>query len=159
MPKIIRMPTTEVLAKGTDRRAFTEEMFYLYRLAGSPALREAEEWIKTQDPDDVRGTASVETIRRVLHGHVPPRWRTVEAIVLAFCFFARVSPDRERYEDQNNYDRYTLMDAAKQRWNDAIDEEPGTKPSPAPPQRFVADDPWATTAPATSGNFDDEPPF
>ncbi|WP_190249969.1 hypothetical protein, partial [Dactylosporangium sucinum] len=78
MPRIIRMPRPDVVPAGTKRREFLEEMFLLYRASGSPALREIEEWIRAND--ELKGSASTETIRRILRGHVPPRWHTVEAI-------------------------------------------------------------------------------
>ncbi|MEU7947376.1 hypothetical protein AB0C50_22085 [Micromonospora taraxaci] len=82
VPKVIRMPSPDVVPERTKRRGFLEEMFLLYRAAGSPALREIEEWIRQND--ELKGTASAETIRRILHGHVPradtpsrrSRWRS-----------------------------------------------------------------------------------
>src|SRR3954451_13348434 len=92
-----------------------------YRAAGSPALREIEEWIRAND--DLKGTASTETIRRILRGHVPPRWSTVEAIALAFFAMSDLEPGEERFSE-NMGDQFTNMDATRQAWADAIEEDP-----------------------------------
>jgi hypothetical protein len=156
MPRIIRMPRPDVVPERTKRREFVEEMFRLYRAAGSPALREIEEWIRAND--NLKGTASTETIRRILRGHVPPRWHTVEAIALAFYAMSNMEPGEERYPD-NMGDPFTNMDATRQAWAEAIEEDPD---APRPPARQATnlDDPWATAKPAAStSSFDDEPPF
>lgn len=151
------MPSPDVVRKGTKRREFVEEMFRLYRAAGSPALREIEEWIRAND--ELKGTASTETIRRILRGHVPPRWHTVEAIALAFYAMSDLEPGQERWTDNMN-ESFTNMEATRQAWAEAIEEDPA---APDPRARRTSnnfDDPWATAAPRTAGaNFDDEPPF
>jgi|tagenome__1003787_1003787.scaffolds.fasta_scaffold19981706_2 hypothetical protein len=157
MPRIIRMPRPDVVPERTKRREFVEEMFRLYRAAGSPALREIEEWIRAND--DLKGTASTETIRRILRGHVPPRWSTVEAIALAFFAMSDLEPGEERFSE-NMGDQFTNMDATRQAWADAIEEDPAAPDPHARRQQGNFDDPWATAkrAPSTS-SFDDEPPF
>jgi hypothetical protein len=121
----------------TKRREFVEEMFRLYRAAGSPALREIEEWIRAND--ELKGTASTETIRRILRGHVPPRWSTVEAIALAFYAMSDLEPGEERYPDSMG-DPFTNMDACRRAWAEAIEEDPDA-PDPRARQQ--------------TGNFDD----
>jgi hypothetical protein len=155
MPRIIRMPRPDVVPEGTKRREFVEEMFRLYRAAGSPALREIEEWIRGND--ELKGTASTETIRRILRGHVPPRWHTVEAIALAFYAMSDMEPGEERYPDSMG-DSFTHMDATRRAWAEAIEEDPDAPDPRARRRAGNFDDPWATAKPATSG-FDDEPPF
>jgi len=157
MPRIIRMPRPDVVPERTKRREFVEEMFRLYRAAGSPPLREIEEWIRAHD--DLKGTASTETIRRILRGHVPPRWHTVEAIALAFYAASDMDPGEERYPD-NMGDPFTNMDATRRAWAEAIEEDPDAPGPHARRQATNFDDPWATAKPATStSSFDDEPPF
>jgi hypothetical protein len=81
--KILRMPNTETLHKGA-RREFVEEFFLHYREAGRPTVRTVADWIR--DNDSLSGTASAETVRRVLAGLTVSRnWATVEAILYAFC--------------------------------------------------------------------------
>jgi hypothetical protein len=140
VPKIIRMPSTDVVPERTKRREFVEEMFRLYRAAGSPPLREIEEWIRGND--ELKGSASTETIRRILRGHVPPRWHTVEAIALAFYTMSDMEPG-ERYPDSMG-DPFTNLDATRRTWAEAIEEDPN------------APDPRTRRA---TNNFDDEPPF
>ncbi|GAA4243728.1 hypothetical protein [Dactylosporangium darangshiense] len=154
MPKVIRMPRHDVVPAGTKRRAFMEEMFMLYRAAGSPALREVEEWIRAND--ELKGTASTETIRRILRGHVPPRWHTVEAIALAFYATSTMEPGEERYPDSMG-DPFTNLDATRRAWSEAIEEDPDV-PGPQARRQARNEDPWAAATPGRSA-FDDEPPF
>ncbi|MFC3990411.1 hypothetical protein [Actinoplanes siamensis] len=147
------MPSTDVVRNGTKRRRFIEEMFRLYRAAGSPALREIEEWIRAND--DLKGTASTETIRRILRGHVPPRWHTVEAIALAFFAASDLEPGQERWTDNIN-EPFSNMDALRQAWAEAVEEDPAAS-DPRVPNNF--DDPWATAPRPAASNFNDEPPF
>ena len=157
MPRIIRMPRPDAVRNGTKRRAFVEEMFMLYRAAGSPALREIEEWIRGND--ELKGTASTETIRRILRGHVPPRWHTVEAIALAFYSMSAMEPGEERYPDSMG-DPFTNMDATRQAWAEAIEEDPDAPDPRAGRTASNFDDPWAKPAPKADGpNSDEEPPF
>ncbi|GIF01570.1 hypothetical protein [Paractinoplanes rishiriensis] len=135
------MPSPDVVPPRTKRREFVEEIFRLYRAAGSPPLREIEEWIRGND--ELKGTASTETIRRILRGHVPPRWHTVEAIALAFFAMSDLQADEERYSE-NMGDSFSNMEALRRAWSEAIEEDPG---APDPRARRQA------------GNFDDEPPF
>lgn len=147
------MPSTDVVRDGTKRRGFVEETFRLYRAAGSPALREVEDWIRAND--DLKGTASTETIRRILRGHVPPRWHTVEAIALAFFAMSDLEPGQERWIDNMN-EPISNMEALRQAWAEAIEEDPDAPDPRVRRQTGNFDDPWAT---ARSSNFDDEPPF
>ena len=107
----------------------------------------------------MKGTASTETVRRILRGHVPPRWHTVEAIALAFFSKSDLEPGQERWTDNMN-EPISNMDALRQVWAEAIEEDPA---APDPRTRRAGnnfDDPWATAAPRpASSNFDDEPPF
>lgn len=164
MPRMLRMPPKEQLPDGPHRQ-FVEELFMHYREAGRPTLREVAKWINDHaDSRDLRGTASTETIRRVLSGAVVPRsWLTVETILEALCGLAGRITTEERWPDDDWSDR-TFKDELKQRWNAAIDQAeetlPVLPPRPAvvaPAPRSVIDNPWATAVPRP--DFDDEPPF
>lgn len=165
MPRVLGMPSKEQLPDGPQRR-FVEELFVHYREAGRPALREIAAWItENAESRDLRGTASTETIRRVLSGTViPRRWATVETILEALCGIARRSTDEQRHE---SYDRWetpvTFKEELKKRWNAVLDQAdenlpelpPRPAPPPEPPSRILAD-PWASVPLGTSP---EEPPF
>jgi hypothetical protein len=160
MPRILRMPPKEVLPDG-PRRAFVEELFVHYREAGRPPLRQVAMWIKNNE--DLKGTASSETIRKVLAGAVVPRaWFTVEAILEAFAALADRNLEEMRWPE-DNWSEVTLRGELKKRWNAVLDDyegdvpalPPKPSPPPAPPSNF--DDPWAQAAPPRK--FDEEPPF
>lgn len=144
MPKVLRMPSESVLRRGAHRD-FVEELFGYYRDAGRPTLRAVAEWIA--DNEQLAGTASPETVRRVLVGKVQPTWPTAEAILHALCALARRSVDERRWPDNgyNDDNPERLDDHLRGLWNAMIDEAPRTEP---------LRDPWATT-PASI----EEPPF
>ena len=83
MARTIRIPTEADLPTGTVRD-FVELMFHFYRQAHRPpTLREISDRI---DRSELRGTASTETIRRMLRGTtVPAHWETVEAVFEALA--------------------------------------------------------------------------
>jgi len=148
MGQVLRMPTEAELPRG-PHRDFTEQLFSLYKEARRPGLRE----ISSAIPDDAPGTASVETIRRMLRGlNVPVHWQTVDAVITALCELARVDPDADiggRFGDT-----ITRRQLVEQAWHEALDNPGGHKPAPV--MRTRADDPWASE---TGSAFTDEPPF
>jgi hypothetical protein len=162
---MMRMPSKEQLPNG-PHRSFVEELFVHYREAGRPTLREIAKWINEhQETLNLRGTASTETIRRILSGTVVPRtWLTVETILEALCGLADRSVEEDRWPEDQWSDR-TFRDVLKQRWNEVIDHEenlPQLPPRPAPPAPTTTsgnanNDPWASLA--SHPGFDDEPPF
>src|SRR5262249_37044739 len=117
MPKMLRMPPKQQMPDGPHRQ-FVEELFMHYREASRPTLREIAKWIDDhKDTRDLRGTASTETIRRVLSGAVVPRtWFTVETILEALCGIAGRSTDEDRWPE-DNWSSRTFKDELKQRWN------------------------------------------
>jgi hypothetical protein len=127
----IRMPSTSDLPEG-PRRVLVAQLFAYYRDAGRPTLREISDAIAGRD--DLAGTASRETIRRMLLGiSVPAQWETAHAVFLALCQLADYDPD-EQHPD--GYEGETRRSVVKDLWNSAIDE-----PDPQP------SDPWGTSAP------------
>jgi hypothetical protein len=115
--KILRMPNTETLPKGA-RRKCVEELFLHYREAGRPTVRTVADWIR--DNDSLSGTASAETVRRVLVGLTVPRnWATVEAILYLLCTRARTDPAaglrwslwRHRHQATTRRSHYKRRDA------------------------------------------------
>lgn len=93
MAKTLRMPSETELPPG-PLRDFVELLWYFFRLAMRPTLREISLQIKGDT--DLRGTASTETIRRMLRGAtVPAHWETVEAVAAALGQMARINLDGE----------------------------------------------------------------
>jgi hypothetical protein len=164
---MLRMPPEADLPAG-PLREFVEELFVHYRAADRPTLREIAQWINDHaESHDLRGTASTETIRRVLKGSVVPRsWHTVSTIVQAFCGMAGRSIDEERWPPDrwNDGESITFIEEVKRRWNAALDHYETVMPELPAPARASATpaprepDPWETPA-AVSRLADDEPPF
>jgi hypothetical protein len=155
------MPSKQQLPDGPHRE-FVEELFAHFREAGRPTLRDIASWIAQANEDEkteMPGTASVETIRRVMLGAtIPRRWPTVEAIFLALCGIAGRDPEQDRWDD---YESESFKPFLKRKWNEALDDEEQLRtlpppPRPKPPTTWPEPDPWSTT---TSSSFDDEPPF
>ncbi|MFG1912996.1 hypothetical protein [Kribbella sp. NPDC048928] len=135
------MPTESVLRRGAHRD-FVDELFWYYRSAGRPTLRVVAEWIAGNE--QLAGTASPETVRRVLVGKVQPSWPTAEAILHALCALADLNVDADRWPDDNFHNERTVTRKSHLQalWNLMLDEEPAA----AVPMR----DPWAAA---------EEPPF
>jgi len=175
------MPTKAQLPDG-PRRKFVEELFVHFREADRPTLRVIAKWIKDhKDTQNLRGTASTETIRRIMTGAVVPRaWGTVETLLQALCGLAGRGVDEDRWpdEDRGNWDppSLTFKEELKQRWNAALDDYvaevpqlPARRPAPVavpaaptPSTATLDDDPWATGPASPAGGFggdQEEPPF
>lgn len=128
--------------------------------------------VKIPESRDLSGTASTETIHRVMTGAVVPRnWLTVEVILEALCGIAGRSADEERWDDGGYcYSREpgpTFKESLSHRWNAALDQSaeeelPRLPPRPAPPQAAQSgraeDDPWVTGTTGFGGSPED-PPF
>lgn len=158
MPAWIRMPEERDLPRGA-MRDFVEVVHYHYRAAHRPPLRKISnrvvELVEHSKRSDGRldGTASKETIRRMLLGKVLPQWSTVEVVYLALCDLAGEDPNASHHDGGYGY---TYRDEISRAWNDAIDEPPNRQ-IPAVPE----DDPWATGSQRSGwgGGYPDEPPF
>ena len=135
MARTMRMPSEDDLPPGTVRD-FVELLFWFYRAARRPTMREISDRIQKMD---LPGTASDETIRRMMHGKtVPAHWETVNAVLEALCDLAGADPDGEFYwRDDDGSRRWHL----ERLWHQALDEPDKRYRRPAP-------DPWS-----------DEPPF
>ncbi|MER6831982.1 hypothetical protein ABT352_38750 [Streptosporangium sp. NPDC000563] len=164
--KGIRMPSLDEVPDGPHRRLL-EELHYMYRQAGRPVLRAI---VAQANRMDLEGTASQETIRRVLKGlSVPGRWPTMWAIYAPLCVLANIDPDDVYEEDTGGYDepdRITHRDELQQRWNAAMDDDlPIRHRTKYVPPRVPQNDPWASTTPVSSqdgfggAKFSDEPLF
>jgi hypothetical protein len=140
--RIIRMPSKTELPEGTVRD-FADVLFWLYRKAHRPALRDISERIaKDQELD---GTASPETIRRMLRGtSVPANWPTVCVVMEALCELAGMHPGTKLdwYGDNR-----TIFRHIEDRWHQAL-EYPDWyyEPAPPPPEP-PPEDPWADDDP------------
>ena len=89
MARSLRMPSLQVLPNG-PRRRFVDELHEYYRAAKRPTLREVSELIRNDD--ELRGTASKETIRRMLLGEVvPASWHTVNAVFLTSVSYTHLT--------------------------------------------------------------------
>lgn len=144
------MPSEKELPRG-PRRYFVEELFFLFREAGRPTLRQICERVEA-DPDRA-GTASRETIRQMLLGKtVPLRWANVYVVVAALADLA--GRNLGEYRFPNSDDDETGLEYARRLWNEAIDAEPIAPPLPTPSSgyRGAVEDPW-------SQPYSDESPF
>jgi hypothetical protein len=154
MGRALRMPSEADLPLGAVRD-FVEEVFGLYREAHRPSVRHVSEMIRKND--DLAGTASPETVRRMLLGlTVPTHWPTVEAVLIVLCDLARVDPDQELSGYYRDDDAPSRRENLERAWHRALDH-PNERDEPKPRVTTGADtDPWATDGP---GGYSDEPPF
>jgi hypothetical protein len=158
MGQIIRMPTESEVPQGAVRD-FAQVMFYLYKKARRPSLREISLAIARNEK--LAGTASPETIRRILRGTaVPQRWETVEAVTVTLCDLGNCDRDRSlRFGSE----RGTVWNVVESLWHRALDfpwAESVAPPEPPEPSTTSANsttagDPWASDG----DGFPDEPPF
>jgi hypothetical protein len=150
MPATVRIPSMSEVPPG-PRRDFVEELFNLFRPARRPSLREISDRI--QKDEELPGTASRETIRRMLRGTVVPTWPTAYAVFKVLCEMAGRNPSAERWPDSSSYDSVTYLEAFENAWNEAIDADPSDPP------RAGNDDPWAAAPSSAQSGYSDEPPF
>lgn len=125
---MLRMPD---LPPG-PHRAFVEHLFRFYRLARRPSLEKISAQIQRRD--DLRGSVSKETVRKMMNGStLPVKLEAAEAVLIVLCEMADVNPNVPR-----GFDDSTPREELEFLWNRAWDAPP---PKPAV-------DPW-----------DDNPPF
>jgi hypothetical protein len=117
MARTMHLPSELDLPPGPVRD-FAELLFWLYRKAHRPALRDVSEAIRRND--DLHGTASPETVRRMLLGTtVPVRWSIVEAVFLTLCDLAGLEPD---YEVSWGGDPASIRSLVEDLWHKALDD-------------------------------------
>ncbi|SRR5713101_3288756 len=132
MARTLRMPSETELPRGPVRD-FVAELFGLYREARRPTLRQISEAIRKRD--DLAGTASTETVRRMLRGTtVPSHWPAVEAVLIVLCSIAGKDPDEVLQYDESWASRKDTLESA---WHRALDDPHGRYGAPA-------ENPWAT---------------
>jgi hypothetical protein len=84
------MPSEVVVPPGAHRELL-KELFHKYGCAGRPCLREIVAQARGMDLD---GTASQETVRRVMKGgQLPRQWGTMYAVYAPLCALANVDPE------------------------------------------------------------------
>lgn len=189
MPRILRIPGTDVLPAG-PKREFVKELHVYFRLARRvPLARIAAVADRLKDAEPV----SRETIRRLLVGEGLSNWAKVEAVLRALCELAGHDPDQRRWPESE--DRFDEDDPTSCRehlyrlWSDALDDigpeekwiipPPTFNPEPTPASggwggtpspsasggwggaSAPSGDPWAPRQPppAPGGGYSDEPPF
>lgn len=90
MGRVLRLPTEDEVPPG-PKRSFLEEIYFHYQEAGRPTPLEIADELAQRD--NMTGTASRETIRRMLRGEtVPVRWSTVAAVFVLFCERSGINP-------------------------------------------------------------------
>ncbi|MEU5859210.1 hypothetical protein ABZ799_28190 [Nocardiopsis dassonvillei] len=135
MPRPLRLPSLEDLPRG-PRREFVEHLFTLYGLAGRPPLHEISQAI-TKDAN-LPGTASRETVRRIMVGETLSTWNNVKSLFLVLCEMAGVDPSEVWRTDGFNGEEEPRWEFFRWQWNQAIDAPMRTFGGPP------ADDPWAS---------------
>jgi hypothetical protein len=150
MPQVIRMPSEGELPYGPVRE-FVKFLFWMYSQAGRPTLEVISARIRDSN---FAGTASKETIRRMLKGTtVPPRWETTEAVVgilTEMCGWDFGDPLKVHGRQMS------LIAHVKRLWNEALNQ-------PRPLAESYEHDPWASSGIEwTAFNepvLSDDPPF
>jgi hypothetical protein len=143
------MPDEGELPDGAVRE-FVGLLFFFYRQARRPTLREISDGIRRSE---LPGTASTETIRRMLRGKtVPANWTTVEAVLVVLSELAGRTADAQL---TYNGEALTRREHLDHLWQNALDN-----PTPLYKQHLSSyeppPDPWATD---NEVGYSDEPPF
>ncbi len=160
MPRVLRIPTEDVLPPGAHR-VFLTELHRYFREAGRPEISRIVATIErlAKDPHSiVMLTLSRETVRRILKGETLSSWKRVEALFEALCFISNRDPEQDRWAEEN-YPFQTHRSYFKEVWSAATDgvELQGL---PLPQQKIKAPQSsvggWGTNS---GGGYSDEPPF
>ena len=135
MARTLRFPDEDELPRGPERD-FAAALFDLFKQARRPTLRRISSAISGRD--DLPGTASTETVRRMLTGiTVPAHWETVDVVVTVLCEMASIDPDQQvgdRYNDASS-----PREDVEAAWHQALDNPGVRHPPPS--------DPWAADPP------------
>jgi hypothetical protein len=135
MARPLRLPSVEDLPRG-PRREFVEHLFTLYGSAGRPPLHEISQAIA--DDADLPGTASRETVRRVMAGETLSTWNNVKSLFLVLCKMAGEDPSEPWHPGGFGDEEEPRWRYFRWQWNQAIDVP---EPTPAPPNAGGWDDP------------------
>lgn len=132
MARYIRIPNKTELPPGPVRD-FVEFLFEFYRQAHRPPLRVISRTISQRE--DLAGTASTETIRKMLRGTtVPAHWETVEALFAALCDLAGVDPHLRVTINDREASAQTHLENL---WHKALDEPEGRSKDPWAPGAVI----------------------
>ncbi|MFJ2575222.1 hypothetical protein [Kitasatospora aureofaciens] len=117
------MPSVSDLPEGPVRR-FAEELHLHYRAARRPTLRTISEKVHELGLEDPSlGTASKETVRRLLLGLTLPTWATVHVVYLALCRLAGTDPEATYLGE---FGQVSYQRDLERAWNEAVDYSPVT---------------------------------
>jgi hypothetical protein len=155
MPRYIRMLGEDELPEGPRRDLVTKLQDY-YEEAGLPPVQEISARCQelAEKNERLRGTASRETVRRMLSGSSVltsvPHWENVELVYRALCDFAGKDPDASYVWDQG-YDSGDIkfLDELRDAWSKA------RKAPAVEPQKQTLDGWGVPRGPWRNG----EPPF
>ena len=133
MPRYIRMLNEDQLPDG-PRREFVAKLYEYYERAEFPSLQVISDRCSelTERDDRLRGSASRETVRRMLTGSSVregvPLWESVEVVYRALCDLAGQDPDAS-YQWTNGYEAETIkfLDELRDAWKQAL-KAPPVKP-------------------------------
>lgn len=153
MVQVLRKPQESSLSQ--VRWQFVNELWFHHEAAGRPKLESIMRGIDVfneKNPTNGGGTASTETIRKMLKGTtVPVNWARVRATLYVLCEMAGTDP-KEYPEGGGGYDPPTHEENLRHLWSRALDDPQRGKPAPPSPPRERPRGGWGA-------GDSDEPPF
>ena len=150
MVQVLRKPQESSLSE--ERWQFVNELWFHHEAAGRPKLELIMRGIEVFNEKNLTGgTASTETIRKMLKGQtVPVDWSRVRATLYVLCGMAGTDP--KGYPEDSGYDPPTYEENLRRLWSRALDDPQRGKPAPPPKRPSVDSGGWG-------GGYSDEPPF
>ena len=147
MVQVLRKPQESSLSEA--RWQFVNELWFHHEAAGRPKLELIMRGIEVfNEKNGTGGTASTETIRKMLKGAtVPVDWSRVRATLYVLCEMAGTDP--KEYAEDGGYDPPTHEENLRRLWSRALDDPQRGEPAP-PPKRPGSG--WGA-------GYSDEPPF
>jgi S-DNA-T family DNA segregation ATPase FtsK/SpoIIIE len=113
MPPVLKLPSEAELPEG-PRRALVVALHHLYKGAMRPSLRGLA--VLISEDENLSGTASHETIRRLLRGETLPEWPQVQAVAAALHQLA------EQRRGTTSSGPLPSLETIAQLWDAASDE-------------------------------------